>query len=203
MKSKNGILFLDELDKIQATQKGQEVSSTLLHILDYTQNHEFKDEYLSGIPIDLSQLIIIIAINDISKIDKILLDRLQLIPFTDYNNTDKFTIGYKYLAPRIMKNLKMNLNEVIISEQAVRYIISKSQIPEKGVRQLERNIGTILERINTLKQIHLGNRDMCGIKLSYMIPNFRLPIELNKQNIDILFSEFGGKRSVPPHGMYM
>jgi ATP-dependent Lon protease len=50
MGSKNGILFLDELDKIRNTPQGTEVASALLHILDYAQNHEFKDTYLSGIP---------------------------------------------------------------------------------------------------------------------------------------------------------
>ncbi len=195
MKAKNGILFFDELDKLQNTPRGQEVVSTLLHILDYTQNHEFKDEYLSGIPIDLSQLVIILAINDVSKIDKILLDRLQLTQFDEYTRKDKVNIGYGFMIPKIMKNLNMNPNDIVITKESVSYIVSKSRIEEKGVRQLERNLSTILGRFNTLKQINIGNKNTSSIKLKYNIPNFKLPLVLNRRNIDILFSEHVGKNN--------
>jgi len=189
MKYKNGILFLDELDKIKDTPHGQEVTSTLLHILDYTQNHEFKDEYLSGIPVDLSHLIIILAINDIKTVDKILLDRLELVEFKDYNAKDKVEIGYRYMIPRIMKNLNIDPKNIKVTKENVAYIIRKSRVDEKGVRQLERNLATILSRYNTLKLININNNTK-KMKLSYNIPNFKLPFELNNRNIDKLFNEF-------------
>jgi len=203
MKAKNGILFLDELDKIQDTRNGQEVASTLLHILDYTQNHEFKDEYLDGIPIDLSNLMIIIALNDTKSVDKVLLDRLELIEFKDYTKPDKIKIGYDYMIPNIMKDLNIDSKDVVITRKNIGYIISKSRIPEKGVRQLERNLRTIFSRFNTLKQLYSSSSSEKSIRLSYTIDNFKLPFEFNKKNIDKLFYEFGGKRHIPPIGLYM
>jgi len=193
MKYKNGILFLDELDKIKDTPNGQEVASTLLHILDYTQNHEFKDEYLSGIPIDLSQLIIIIAINDVKTIDKILLDRLELITFNNYTREDKTEIGIKYMVPKIMKNLNIDQKDIILTRKNMEYIVRKSKIPESGVRQLQRNLSTLFGRFNTLKNIY-SSKSKHNIKLSYNIPDFKLPFELNNRNIDKLFYEFGGDK---------
>jgi ATP-dependent Lon protease len=185
---KNGILFLDELDKIIATPHGQEVVNTLLHILDYTQNSEFKDNYLHGIPIDLSKLIIIVSINNLGAIDSILKDRLPIVSFNDYTIEDKIHIGTEYLIPRILKNLNMNSSSIKYDKSSVSYIIEKSKIPEAGVRQLERNLSTIFERINLLIQL---NKDKSKrMKMSYDIPKFKIPITLNKETIDVLFEEY-------------
>lgn len=185
---KNGILFLDELDKIIATPHGQEVVNTLLHILDYTQNSEFKDNYLHGIPIDLSKLIIIVSVNNLNAIDSILKDRLPIVSFNDYSIDDKIHIGTEYLIPRILKNLNLNSSSIKYDPSSVSYIIEKSRIPEAGVRQLERNLSTIFERINLLTQL---NRDKSKrMKMSYDIPKFKLPITLNKETIDVLFEEY-------------
>lgn len=187
MKIKNGILFLDELDKIQYTLEGKEVMSTLLHILDYSQNNEFKDHYLYEIPIDISHLFIIIAINDEKSIDSILLDRLPLLKLEEYTIKDKINISMNYIIPKVLKNLNMKSDEIIISPEIVSYIINKSQIKEKGVRQLERNIYSIFERINVLK---LLNNDDNTPFISYKIKDFKIPFILEKQHIDILFNEY-------------
>lgn len=191
MKAKNGILFLDELDKIdESSTEGKQVADTLLHILDYSQNYEFKDYYIGGeIPIDLSNLIIIISINSVDKLNKILLDRLQMIRFTSYSFEDKVSIGFDYIVPKVMKNLKIAPNDVVLSKKMIGYIINKSKIEEEGVRQLERNIRTIYERINTLIQIH-GAQSSKKIQLSYDIPGFKTPFTLGKREIDTLFREF-------------
>jgi hypothetical protein len=76
-------------------------------------------------------------------------------------------------------------------------------VKENGVRQLERNLVNIFSRFNTLKQIYISKKDSSKVKLSYCIPDFKLPIILNKKNIDILFTEFDGKRREVPYGMYM
>jgi len=186
---KNGVLFLDELDKIDSF-RGQEVINTLLHILDYTQNSEFKDNYLHGIPIDLSKLIIVVSINDLNSINSILKDRLPIVTFKDYDISDKINIGTNYLIPRVLKNLNMHSSKIKYDETSVAYIIEKSQVQEAGVRQLERNISTILERINVLIQINGNDKSNKRIKISYNIPKFKLPLVLNRQVIDILFEEY-------------
>ena len=152
----------------------------------------------------MSNLIIILAINDVRKIDKILLDRLELISFKNYSTKDRVQIGYKFMMPKIMKNLNINPNDVVVTPKNMKYIIRKSKTHEKGVRQLERNIATIFSRFNTLKLINIGNKNKKeNIKLSYNIHNFKLPFELNEKNIDILFHEFDGSISKPPSMMYI
>ena len=50
---KNGILFFDEYDKVSSNKS---IMSTLLHITDFGQNHEFVDNYLADLKIDLSSI---------------------------------------------------------------------------------------------------------------------------------------------------
>lgn len=190
MNSLDGIIFFDELDKIKDTPHGQEVSSTLLHILDYSQNKEFKDDYFPDIPIDLSNIMFVLSLNNIETIDRVLLDRLHLINFEDYTIDDKINISMDYIIPKIKKDLE--LCGVVIEKDVVKYIINKSITSknESGVRQLERNIQMIFERINTMKYIEPNK-----IKLSYYIHEIKQgltknnKITLNKNHIDILFYE--------------
>ena len=188
MKAKNGILFLDELDKIQNTLEGREVASTLLHILDYSQNKEFKDMYMPEVPLDISNLFMIVAVNNINDIDSILLDRLPLIRLDKYSLKDKVEIGKNFIIPRILQHLKMFKEEVILTSEIMRYIIAKSKITEIGVRQLERNLYSIFEKINTLKIIHKSNNKK--IKMSYDFSEFKIPLELSERIVDKLFEEF-------------
>ncbi len=188
---KNGILYLDELDKILNSVNGREVANSLLHILDYSQNLEFKDNYLHGIPIDLSKLIIVISINTLESINSILRDRLPIVSFNDYTLDDKVNIGTYHLTPKIISNLGIPKDSVKFDRSSIAHIIEKSNIFEHGVRQLERNISTIFERINVLIQINKSNnRNKSKVKLSYTIPNFKLPLKLNKGVIDSLFEEY-------------
>ena len=189
---KNGILFLDELDKVQTSTKGAEVISTLLHILDYSQNHEFKDNYFGEIPIDLSNLFIIIAINNIDTVDKVLLDRLEIINVNKYNIKDKINIGINYIIPKILKRLKFNNDLIKVNNTIMQYIINKSKINECGVRQLERNLAIIFERIAILKTLSDDNIKN-NLNLSYNINSFTTsikPIMLTKEYVDILFYEY-------------
>lgn len=190
LKYKNGILYLDELDKLQNTAHGQEVASTLLHILDPAQNSEFEDEYLAGIPIDLSNLIIVISINNTDTINPILKDRLELIEFIEYSDKDKIDIGHNYILPKVMKSVNMTEDDIIITREAIEYIIKKSRIVEKGVRQMERNITSVIERLNTLKQIYTNRTNRKKLKLSYDMADFKLPFFLTIESIDKLFREY-------------
>jgi ATP-dependent Lon protease len=189
MGCQNGILFLDELDKIQESLHGKEVASSLLHILDYTQNSEFTDMYIQEIPIDLSKLLIVISINDPSVIDKVLLDRLPLIQLEGYNIDEKIKIGLNYMIPKIHKHLKIEPTEVIINENVMRYIVLKSNVGDPGVRQLERNLYNIFERINILKIINMNKKNnKRQITMSYNIKNFRIPFNLKEKHVDILLN---------------
>lgn len=184
MKQKNGILFLDEFDKLK--DKGSDVSDAFLHILDYSQNHEFRDEYMPEIPIDLSNLFIIISLNELDELNKIVADRLPLVTFTDYDFDDKINIVSDYIVPKLEKQLGFEKGEIIISKDVIEYIINKSiHCDAPGVRHFERNITRIYERINALKMTRGTN-----IKFSYGIDNFKIPLELTYDIIDILFDEY-------------
>lgn len=201
MKSLNGVLYLDELDKIQQTENGREVESALLHILDPTQNSNFKDEYL-GVGLDLSKLLVIISVNSVESINKILLDRLHLINFNGYTDKDKLQIGYRYMVPKMLKNTGLTDKDVVVTEDSVRRILSKSK-KESGVRQLERNISTIFSRINVLKQLNKKDNPAKKIKLSYDILDFKTPFVLDNSAVDKLFYEFTTVESLPPVSMYI
>jgi ATP-dependent Lon protease len=190
MKIKNGVLLLDEIDKISCNIEGQQIYNVLLNILDYVQNDNFRDAYMPEIPIDLSQLFIIVTLNNIDNIDPILKDRLPLIYMKGYTLQEKIKISTDYIIPKIFKQLQFNKNEMIISEKTIAYIINKSKYNEDGVRQLERNLYCVFEKINVLKQINNKNEKTKKIKLSYNIHNFKIPFLLSKENIDILFTEY-------------
>jgi ATP-dependent Lon protease len=186
MKQKNGILFLDEFDKL--SKKGSDVSKAFLHILDYSQNNEFKDQYMPEVPIDLSNLLIIISVNDVKNIDKIAVDRMPLILFSDYSFKDKVKIGMNYFIPKIEKRLKFKEGDIILSKHIMKYIIEKSSYEDAaGVRQLERNLLNIYERLNVLRMKFYGNSE---ITFSYKIKGFNIPFKLKEKHIDTLFDEF-------------
>ena len=191
MKQKNGILLLDEFDKVGSM--GTDVSNAFLHILDYAQNNAFKDEYMPEVPLDLSKLIIIVSVNKISKVNYIVADRLPLIYFKDYDTKDKIKIGLDYFVPIIEKKLKFTPGDVKIDKSVMKYIINKSSYSDSaGVRQLERNLLRIYERLNTLRLTKELDPD--ELDLSYRLDRLSFPLILTKKHIDILFDE-GGKES--------
>ena len=194
MRCQNGILLLDEFDKVP--EVGEEVESTLLHILDYTQNKTFKDQYIPEIPIDLSKLYIIVSMNDSSKVDKVLLNRLDLIKMNGYTIDDKIQISKHHIIPNIINQL--NIHNVSISDDLIKYIIEKNSTrqgeqsnpyrggaiattrQEEGVRGLQRTIRRIYEKINTIKMN--SNVVSYGMKLKF-------PLKLTQKHIDLLFEE--------------
>ena len=184
-------MLLDEFDKVGTL--GTDVSNAFLHILDYAQNNAFKDEYMTEVPLDLSKLIIIVSVNKISKVNYIVADRLPLIYFKDYDTKDKIKIGLNYFVPLIEKKLKFTPGDVKIDKSVMKYIINKSSYSDSaGVRQLERNLLRIYERLNTLRLTK--GLDPDELDLSYYVQKMSFPLILTKKHVDILFDE-GGKDS--------
>ncbi|GAG96707.1 unnamed protein product, partial [marine sediment metagenome] len=171
----------------QESVHGKEVASSLLHILDYTQNSEFTDMYMQEIPVDLSKLLIIISINDPKVIDKVLLDRLPLIHLDGYSIDDKVNIGMNYMIPKILKHLTIDSKEVVISEDMMKYIVMKSDVEKPGVRELERNLYNLYERINLLKIINSHKKNnRRQLNMSYNINHFKIPFNVKEKHVDIL-----------------
>jgi len=182
METLNGVLFLDEFDKISNGKNSADISNTLLHVLDYEQNNEFNDHYLPEIPIDLSKLFIILSFNSKDEIDPILLDRVNIVEVKKYSNKDKTHILKNYFVPKILKNLNMKPDNITFTDSAIDFIIEKNKNKE-GVRQLEMDTYGILQRINTLCLLDTGT----NVKLSYNIKNFKLPFVITLSYVKNLY----------------
>ena len=132
----NPIFYFDELDKVSATDKGQEIINMLIHLTDYTQNNTFMDDYMDGISIDLSRATFIFSFNDKHKISPILLDRMEIIKFQSYSFNEKKHIATTFLLPNIIKNMfgdhNQNMN-TMNTINTIHTIITDEQI-EKIVK---------------------------------------------------------------------
>jgi ATP-dependent Lon protease len=193
-KSMSTVLMFDEVDKISQTPKGEEVMNLLIHLTDPVQNGDFEDKYLAGVPIDLSKVMFVFSANDITKIDKVLLDRMMVIDLKGYDVKQKTTIAEQYLLPSALKDV--NLNErVAISKDILTSIVEEYASEEKGVRELKRCIEQITQKINMLRMYN-------SPELPFHIKDFALPFIVKKEHIKLFLKKKEGQAG-PPQGMYM
>ena len=145
-KCMNPIIFIDELDKISNTEQGKEIIGILTHLVDTTQNNCFQDKYFNGIDLDLSKVLFIFSYNDVSLVDRILLDRIHRIKFNYLTIDDKIVITNKFILKEIYEN--MGLVDVInIENDVIEYIIEE-YTNEPGVRKLKELLFEIVGEIN-------------------------------------------------------
>jgi len=152
----NPIFFFDELDKISTSRYGEEITNTLIHITDSTQNDTFTDKFLGDINLDLSKSIMFFTFNNIEKINPILRDRMTIIKVDKYTKQNKVELAKKFLIKDICKSYNIDLNDIIISDKDIEYIIEKT-VDEDGVRNLQRNINNIYSYINMHKFIKIDD----------------------------------------------
>ncbi len=193
-KSMSCIMMFDELDKISQTPKGEEVQNLLVHLTDPVQNDVFEDKYLSGIPIDLSRTMFIFSANDISKIDKILLDRMQVVCLEGYKKKDKLAIAEQFLLPAALKEVALT-EKVNISRDVLEYIIEKFTGDETGVREMKRCIEGVVQKINILRMYN-------NKSLPFYIEDFSLPFVVKKSHVD-KFIKAREDPNKPPAGLYI
>lgn len=166
MKYKNGILFLDEYEKIS---NNSTICATLLHITDPSQNCEFRDNFLSDITVDLSHIWFIYSMNALPN-DKALRDRIFDISIPDYTFSDKMFIVKKYLFPTALKNINKTPNSIIINAKTCEYLIKTVDPVDGGVRLLEKTVTNIVNKIDFL--VNHGNMKTSfdyKIKLKYPV----------------------------------
>ena len=142
----NPIIFIDELDKISKTEHGREIIGILTHLLDPTQNDCFQDKYFNGIDLDLSKALFVLSYNDVSLIDKTLLDRIHRIKFNNLSLEDKLVISKNHILPEIFK--KMGLENMIHFDDTVLALIIEEYTSEPGVRKLKEILYEIIGEIN-------------------------------------------------------
>jgi len=166
------VIYIDELDKISKTAKGDELANVFIHLTDRGQNESFRDRYFhglfrvpsthlppthlptylpthplisSGIDLDLSRAIFVFSYNDANAINPVLLDRLQVIKMQAPTIDAKVEIAKRFFVPRSLANFNLT-GQIVVSEEMLRCVI-ETFTDEIGVRGLDK---TICRLLNTL-----------------------------------------------------
>ncbi|MFB9995531.1 endopeptidase La [Deinococcus oregonensis] len=142
--TKNPVILLDEVDKLGTSYQG-DPSSALLEVLDPSQNQHFTDHYL-GVAFDLSEVMFIATANYPEQIPAALMDRMEVIDFSSYIEQEKLEIAKRYLMPRQLTQNGLKPNQISFTDAALERLISH-YTREAGVRNLEREIGTVARKV--------------------------------------------------------
>lgn len=144
----NPVIFMDELDKVSGSHKGEEITNLLIHLTDPTQNDKFQDKYFMDVDFDLSKCLIIFSYNDANLINPILRDRMIKIKTDGYKLPDKIQIAQKYLLSDLCGQFSMDRENIVMTDETIKYLILNRLEEEKGVRNLKRGLELILSNIN-------------------------------------------------------
>ncbi|HKJ34998.1 MAG TPA: endopeptidase La, partial [Solirubrobacterales bacterium] len=142
--SRNPVFMIDELDKMGADFRG-DPASAMLEVLDPAQNDSFRDHYLD-LDFDLSDVMFIATANVLDPIPGPLRDRMEVIQLSGYTLDEKLHIAKRYLVPRQMSENGLTPSQVRFADPAIRAIIEE-YTREAGVRNLERQIGTVCRKL--------------------------------------------------------
>ena len=176
--SNNPVFLLDEVDKLKKDYKG-DPASTLLDILDISQNKRFTDNYIDE-EVDLSHVLFILTANDIQSIPHALFDRLELINISGYTENEKLFICENYIIPNMLKQDGLKNNAIKFDKEALVKIIN-SYTNEAGVRELERCLDKIVRKVITehLKE----SKRIVSVRIKESdLPHY-LDKELNDSNV--------------------
>lgn len=136
----NPIIYFDEVDKISATERGTEISSVLIHLVDPTANKALRDRYFHGVDIDFSHCTFIFSYNDPSLVSPVLLDRIKRIKMPAPSEAEQRTIVRDHLVHRVQKRLH---STVELSDGAVDMVL-RNTAPGQGMRGAEQDVDHLL-----------------------------------------------------------
>ena len=136
----NPVMVLDEVDKLVKGYDG-DPSSALLEVLDPEQNSAFTDHYMN-VPYDLSDVLFICTANSTDTIPEPLLNRMEVIEFQGYTESEKMQIAKKHLLPKAMEDTGIKKTGLRISDKSLHTLISDYTM-EAGVRGLKKRMNTL------------------------------------------------------------
>ncbi|MBQ3928380.1 MAG: AAA family ATPase, partial [Clostridia bacterium] len=196
--SSNPVMMLDELDKMTRDAHG-DPGAALLEVLDAEQNKFFRDHFME-VPFDLSDTVFIATANTLDTVPRPLIDRMEIIEMHSYTKTEKIRIARNHLIPKQMSRHGLSELEFSIRDDTLETIIDE-YTHEAGVRNLERQLATLIRKIVTRlekKEIHppveVSPDDLTG----YLGPNKNLKTHISEQDEigvvnGLAYTETGGE----------
>jgi ATP-dependent Lon protease len=142
--TRNPVFMIDEIDKMGSDFRG-DPSSAMLEVLDPAQNDSFRDHYLD-LPFDLSEVLFIATANTLETIPGPLRDRMEVIQLSGYTLDEKLHIAKRYLVPRQIAENGLTAGRIAFADPALK-AIAEEYTREAGVRNLEREIGTVCRKV--------------------------------------------------------
>jgi ATP-dependent Lon protease len=175
----NPVIMLDEIDKLGYDYKG-DPSSALLEVLDPEQNHSFSDHYINQ-PYNLSNVMFVCTANQIDPVPSALRDRMEVINLSGYTEEEKLEIAKRYLVPRQIKENGLKGKQISFDDDAIREIIAK-YTREAGLRNLERNIGTVCRKV--ARKVAEGSKRLVKISAKGLHTYLGAPKYLREEDLD-------------------
>jgi ATP-dependent Lon protease len=181
--SNNPLFMIDEIDKTGADWRG-DPASALLEVLDPEQNFTFRDHYMD-LPFDLSKVMFITTANQLEPIPPPLRDRMEIIELSGYTIEEKLHIARNYLVPKQIEANGLKSGKIEFSDAAIREIIA-SYTREAGVRNVEREIGTVCRKVaREIAENGAGKKRRIGVKAVHeLLGRPRIYAEVKRRTSD-------------------